>query len=210
MAVALCFSNRGNMQNKSAVSKSRPYRDRQLLWGASPHVVLPPPIYVPFLTASSLEKAQEFYFKEKFAGCTFAQNLAKLNIKKDATEGTIDEDGRFKAFKLEHDSKNAQLQCFELFHYATRNSQHPLTPLHREGYRLLLKSLDFVEENPDDHVCPVRLGVDAARDRLSLAEQYKLNALLIVCLSDKDRQLSKWETAQLHNAMGQLIRPAMD
>jgi len=195
------------MENKPVLTKSRTYRERQSsLWGASPTEIPPPPMYVPTSTASPMEKAQEFYFKEKFAGSVFAQNLAKLNIRKDAAEGTIDDDGRFKAFKLDHDSKNAQLQCFELFPFATRTSKHPMAPLHREGYRLLLKALDFIEENPDDHVCPVRLAVDAARDRLNLAEQYKLNALLVVCLSDKERQLSKWETAQLHAAMAELIR----
>lgn len=192
------------------MTRTRIYNERSISWGESRTTVPPPPLFAPRPCSSPVEKAQEYYFKEKFPGCTYAQNLAKLNIRMDATDGTLDQDGRFNAFKLGHDSKNAQLQCFELFPFAIRTSVQPLAPLHREGYRLMLKALDFVEENPEDHVGPVRLGIDNAAERLSLAERYKLTALLIVCLSDKGRNLSNWETIHLNEAMVDLICPHMD
>jgi hypothetical protein len=152
------------------------------------------------------EKARQFYLKEKFAGCIFAQNLANANIKKDATDGTIDEQGRFKAFKLDDDTKNAQLQCFELFPLATSKAKHSLASIHFEGFRLMLKSLDFIEKYPEEHVGPRRIGIQPSEKRLSETEWNRLNACLMVSLSDEARRLSYWEHEKLAGAIADLSR----
>lgn len=167
------------------------------LWGEGSSAVLPAAPRVPILVVDPTEAARNFYFKQKFVGFLFAQNLAKANIKKAHTDDTLDEEGRFKTFRLDHDSKNAQLECLELFPYANKSSNHPLAPLHREGCRLMLKLLDFIEEYPEDHLGARRLSIDDVNERLNQAEHFKLNALLLASLTDKDRKLSKWEKDRL-------------
>ena len=177
------------------------------LWGAQKPVVPSSDIFERPAVETRADKARQFYFDEKFAGCTYAQNLAKANIKKDETDGTLDQEGRFRAFKLDHDSKNAQLECFELFPLATRTANDSGSVLHYEGYRLFLTLKDFVEKHPFEHEGIMRIGIDCVRDRLTEIEHYKLNAILVVCLGNNGRRLSQWEQLQLEKAVENLTLP---
>lgn len=151
------------------------------------------------------ERAKQFYLNKKFAGYTYAQNLAQANIKADSLSNTLDTDGRFASFKLDQDARNAQLQCFEVFPQAYRSSYHPLAQLHTEGYRLMLKSLDYTEKYPEEHVGPTKLGIENAADRLTEIERYKLTVYVIASLTEAGRTLSHWEKGQLHRVHHDLI-----
>lgn len=176
-----------------------------MLWGESQSIDSSPPAgdLIGSITPV-ISKAKHFYFNEKFVGCTFAQNLAKANIKKAHTDDTLDPEGRFKAFKLDYDSKNAQLQCFELFPPIIKGSNHGLESVHREGYRLALRSLDFMEKYPDEHQVIIRLGIDCVKERLSQTEHYQLNTLLVLALTERGHKLSAWEQEQLKRALADL------
>lgn len=174
------------------------------LWGNEDPTILYGTVVQEPETITRTEKARQFYFNEKFVRSMFAQNLAKSNIKKHDSEDTLDELGRFKAFKLDLEAKNAQLQGFELFPLAIVACYHPFAQLHREGYRLFLKSMGFFEEFPLEHQGIMRVMNNGKLERLDLTEKYQLNALLIACLSDKKRTLSAWENAQFLKAISDL------
>jgi len=155
---------------------------------------------------SPVALAVEYYIKEKFSGNLIAQILAKANIEQDYEFATVDETGRFKDFRLAESEKNAQLQCWELFPYAIDESNQQRALMHQQGYSLLLKSLGFMEDDPETHSGLRSIVVTDPIDGLTETEQNRLNALILVSLNDRQDSLSQWERTHYFDALKSLSR----
>jgi len=160
--------------------------------------------------APSLESpvafAIEFYLKEKFSGNLIAQILAKRNIEQDQEFGTLDETGRFQNFRLAENGQNAQLQCWELFPHTVDQSNSQRFLLHRQGYGLMLKSLSFIEDDPESHTGLRSIEVSDPIDGLTETERNRLNALILISLNDRLAELRQWERTHYFDALRSLSR----
>jgi hypothetical protein len=176
-----------------AVVDYKTFGARKLLAQGVEHVL--PSLVVGVMQGGGLTQKQSDGFQtncNRFGDNDKAVDLAFKNKDVHLTgDRTLDENGRFTAFKLKDRMDNARLSGWEIFPEAYKESSDYYRDFHLKGFELWVKS------RQNDVFNPMPLGEP---------DQTRLNCLIVNALSRRDpNQLSDFEKTVLQQARDALL-----